>query len=190
MEALCTMVTIRKATSDDAPHIVKAFVMAIGGESIARGFCGERYFEVLEDIVLTKGSQYYYDNALVAEENKVVVGATIGYDGAMLLSLREQTLGIIRKHLGMVPHVERETQDGEYYVDTLAVVPEWRGRGVGRLLLDGICAKAFDEGHERIGLLVDIDNNKAERLYTSAGFIRRELRTFLGHPMWHMTKER
>lgn len=48
----------------------------------------------------------------------------------------------------------------------MAVVPEWRGRGVGTLLLDEILAR-----HPVISLSVDTDNTGAERLYSLLGFM-------------------
>ena len=48
----------------------------------------------------------------------------------------------------------------------MAVVPEWRGRGVGRRLLEDLLAR-----NPSMSLSVDKDNDGAERLYRSLGFV-------------------
>ena len=50
--------------------------------------------------------------------------------------------------------------------------------------------KALEEGYMRVGLIVDFDNPKAEKLYASLGFKRMGEKTFLGHKMWHMQLEK
>ncbi len=64
---------------------------------------------------------------------------------------------------------EDETGAGEYYVDSLAVVPAYRGHGVGRLLLGHAIRQGVALGLHPT-LLVDPDNAPAVKLYTSLGF--------------------
>ena len=54
------------------------------------------------------------------------------------------------------------------------------------MLLSAAAEKAFVAGYERVGLIVDFDNPRAEALYSSLGFERVNATTFLGHKMWHM----
>ena len=70
----------------------------------------------------------------------------------------------------------------------MAVLPEFRHSGVGRALVEAFCERAFDEGAERVGLIVDVQNPKAEELYRSVGFERVGERTFFGHRMHHLQK--
>ena len=51
----------------------------------------------------------------------------------------------------------------------VAVVPEERGRGTGRRLLDALAARAAQQGHDRLVLNVHI-RNPAARLYSRIGF--------------------
>lgn len=182
--------SVRMATPADAELIAQAFIMAVGGIDVAKSYCGDNAIDVLKEIALTEGSQYYYANAIVAQCNNTPIGIAIGYDGAKLLQLREQTFNVICKHVGTKPDIEPETSEGEFYVDTLAVLSQYRGRGVGKILLDAICNRAFADGHTEVGLLVDMQNPKAESLYARVGFVRRTQKSFLGHPMWHMTRRK
>jgi predicted GNAT family acetyltransferase len=55
-------------------------------------------------------------------------------------------------------------------------------------LITTFCDKVFNEGHERVGLIVDYDNPHAEELYTSLGFQRVGTKSFFGHKMWHLQR--
>ena len=66
------------------------------------------------------------------------------------------------------------------------VMPEMRGHGIGARLLERMRDEAFDAGYRRVGLLVDLINPKAERLYERLGFRRVGEVSFLGHKMHHM----
>ena len=171
---------------DDATMIARVVAMAIGDEQALYDYCGEDYLAVLTSVAQADATQYSWHYALVAEVDGSVAGVVVGYDGAMLEELRAGTFAIIREHIGRVPTIPNETEAGEYYLDSVGVVPEYRGRGVGRALVAALCEKAFDEGYECVGLIVDSDNAQAERLYTSLGFNRVGTRLFFGHQMWHL----
>ena len=71
----------------------------------------------------------------------------------------------------------------------MAVVPDWRGRGVGTMLLDEILAR-----HPVMSLSVDTDNSGAERLYSLLGFmpvaVRGTATTMLREPPITETEQR
>ena len=60
---------------------------------------------------------------------------------------------------------------GDWYIDFLAVLPEHRGRGLGRVLLSGALDVARAAGARRIGLIALDSNSTALALYGSAGFV-------------------
>lgn len=51
-----------------------------------------------------------------------------------------------------------------------AVVPEARGLGVGKILMEAVIAAARERGCCKVTLEVRSDNDRAKRLYASAGF--------------------
>ena len=176
---------IRKATINDATLIAKVVAMAIGEES-AILYGGENYMNVFEEIALLENSQYSYRNAFVAEINGKAAGAVVAYDGAELYPLRKTTLEIIYKHTAKELQMADETDSSEFYLDSLAVLPEYRGRGIGAQLILAVKDRAFNEYNKNLGLLVDFENPDAERLYQSVGFERADVKDFLGHKMWHL----
>ena len=64
------------------------------------------------------------------------------------------------------------------HIGSTGVRARYRGRGVGRLLVDGVLAAMERAGRTDVTLEVSADNASAVRLYTSLGFRReRELHT-------------
>ena len=63
-----------------------------------------------------------------------------------------------------------ETEAGEFYLDSVGVLPEYRGRGIATRLFEAQIARAASLGHSRVGLIVDEDKPEAEALYARLGF--------------------
>lgn len=182
-------ISVRPANAADAPIIGRAVAMAIGDEQTLQSYCGEDYLSILTEIARCENTQYSWQNSLVAEVDGAVAGAIIGYDGALLEVLREGTFAVVKKHLGRVPDIANETQPGEYYLDSVGVLPDFRGLGIGKELISAFCSHVFSQGHKRVGLIVDFNNPDAEKLYASLGFKRVGTRQFFEHRMWHLQKE-
>jgi GNAT superfamily N-acetyltransferase len=173
-------IKIREAVAADATLVGKVVLMALHYDDT------HPLAPIFAELAAREVSQYSYRNALVAEVDGCVVGAIIGYDGARLEELRKPLYELLLEKQGYVPTIEDETSAGEFYLDSLAVLPQWRGHGVGRALITAACDWAFAVGHKRVGLIVDFENPRAESLYNSLGFERVNATMFLGHDMWHM----
>jgi ribosomal-protein-alanine N-acetyltransferase len=59
----------------------------------------------------------------------------------------------------------------EAHIATIAVHPDWRGRGLGKLLLRQILADAQDSGLKTVLLEVRSGNQAAQALYHQFGFV-------------------
>lgn len=176
-------ITIREALPEDAALLGRVVIMALHTDD-SHPLSG-----IFKELAARDDSQYSYKNAIVAEFDGKPAGAIIGYDGARLHELRRPLFELMEKRIGRTVEIEDETSAGEFYADSLAVLPEYRGRGVGRALLADVCRRAFENGFCKVGLLVDVTNPKAEAMYASLGFRRVNPTTFLGLDMWHMQKE-
>ena len=75
-------------------------------------------------------------------------------------------LALIRSNYGIDIVLEDETAEGELYIDTLSVLPAAQGKGIGSQLVMHLKKVTT----QPIGLLVDVQNPEAERLYTRLGF--------------------
>ena len=73
------------------------------------------------------------------------------------------------------PDPDYSIPGGRAYLSRLVVKPEYRRRGIGRLLVRFAAEKARELGYKELSIGVDLDNYPALRLYAEEGF-RRILR--------------
>lgn len=188
--------TIRNASAEDAPLIADAILEAVG-EEITAHLAGDRHSRkdvrgIFQRLAQREDSQYSYLNSRIAcDEDGKQMGVCISYDGAELRRLRRAFFEEANATLGWgitpeeVEEVPGETDEEEYYLDTLMTLPEYRGRGVGEALIRDAAKEARRVG-KPLGLLCDVDNARARRLYDRIGFRSRGLRPFAGHQMHHL----
>lgn len=164
---------IRSAQPEDYNQVAPLIVQAM--KDLACIFANTtnpmRAIPLFEYFFQQTKNQYSYENTLVFEENEEILGAVIAYDGALLQRLRKPFLEYIATKYKVTDlQIEDETQKGEFYIDILSVSPKNQGKGIGGNLLKAITAKAKFEGHGKLGLLVDLKNPLAKKLYTAFGF--------------------
>ena len=186
------MIEIKNARKEQSPDIARLIMTAMTDDCCLH-FCGVGYG--LEDfrgmmtmLVEREDSQYSYRNTLVAMDGDRLVGIAVSYDGGRLHELRQAFVEaaktcIGKDHSGM----DDETQAGELYLDSLAVLPDYRRQGIARRLLKATKEKADRMGLPCVGLLVDKGNPAGESLYVSVGFRYANDSSWGGHPMKHLT---
>lgn len=181
---------IRPATPDDSNAVAPLMILALG--HIAGIFANSENHEdgipFIEMFFKRDDNQYSYVNTLVYENENGLVGSVTGYDGKLLQELREPVLNELRKRdPGFTPN--DETEAGEYYLDCVNVKEDEQGKGIGKILINAFCELGFNLGHKRIGLIVDIENPDARKLYEKLGFYEAGTRDFMGHQYFHMVKD-
>ena len=186
-----TMIEIREATKNQAAEIASLIMMAMTDDCCLY-FCGDGYGlvdfrKMMTMLVELEKSQYSYKNTLVAMDGDKVVGISISYDGARLHELRRAFIEAAKKHIGKDHSaMDDETQAGELYLDSLAVLPEYRRQKIASRLLRATKDRANNMGLPCVGLLVDKDNPTGEALYASVGFRYMNDNRWGGHPMKHL----
>ncbi|MEM9388309.1 MAG: GNAT family N-acetyltransferase [Pseudomonadota bacterium] len=99
-------------------------------------------------------------------QRELVAGLRATPGAISLLAYDEDTpLGVANCFIGYATFKARPLIN----VHDLAVVPQARGRGVGKALLEGVAARARRMGACRVTLEV-LENNPARRLYEREGF--------------------
>ena len=197
------MVEIVKATKEQAPEIAYLIMMAMTDDCCLY-FCGEGYglddfYKMMTLLVEREDSQYSYKNTLVAVDgdrsatigdacqSKKVVGISVSYDGGRLHELRRAFNEAAKVHVGKDNSgMDDETQAGELYLDSLAVLPECRRQGIASRLIKATKERADRIGLPCVGLLVDKGNPSGEALYTSVGFRYANDSQWGGHEMKHL----
>ncbi|MEM6437384.1 MAG: GNAT family N-acetyltransferase [Cyanobacteria bacterium P01_D01_bin.115] len=62
------------------------------------------------------------------------------------------------------------TPQADWIIETVAVLPEGRGRGLGKALIKALLDEGRSRGHEFAGIMIINGNEAARRTYESAGF--------------------
>ena len=185
------MIEIKDARKEQSASIARLIMMAMTDDCCLH-FCGvghglDDFRQMMTTLVEREDSQYSYKNTLVAMDDEKVVGVAVSYDGARLHELRQAFIEAAKEQIGKDHSgMDDETQAGELYFDSLAVLPEYRRQGIARKLLRATKEKADQMGLPCLGLLVDKGNPAGESLYASVGFRYVNDSYWGGHPMKHL----
>ena len=177
-----TTVVIRDARPDEAPFLAKCIMAGMHFYDFETDIPEDS--EIYWRLVECEGRDewlYSYRNTRVAEADGIAVGALLSYPGDIYRDLRRKTFTELWPDLvRMEAESDQETDPGEYYLDSLAVLPTCRGRGIGRALLKDGIRKGIDLGFPQVALVADAQMPHLVRLYESIGFRRAGLRLAFG----------
>ena len=179
------MIEIREATKSQATEIA-CLIMTAMTDDCCLYFCGEGYG--LEDLTSGRACSHSAEQASLRRSRLLAAfRISVSYDGGLLHELRRAFIEAAKEHIGK-DHtgMDDETQAGELYLDSLAVLPEYRRQGIARRLLLATKERASRMGLPCVGLLVDKDNPVGEALYASVGFRYVNDNQWGGHPMKHL----
>jgi ribosomal protein S18 acetylase RimI-like enzyme len=177
---------IRPASPQDAKAITPLMLLAMD-DIVARFLHSNDPRDAIvfmETLIAQENNQYSYENIHVVEHEDQIVGAMCIYDGALLHTLREPVKAYVESKTNGLFEPEDETEEGEYYIDCLAVLPEYQGKGIGKSLLRFAIETYVKSQGKVLGLLVE--KLEARKLYEKVGFTFHCTKTLTGKPMAHM----
>ena len=133
----------------------------------------------LKNVGARDDTLYSWRNTRLLRCEGRLAGGLVSYDGAAHEEMRRNTWVMPDGRLlssGEVP----ETTVGEYYLDSLAIVPEFRGHGLWRMLFDDAVETAKRKGFHRVTLICDESYPRLAQRYASYGFVPEETFLFFG----------
>jgi GNAT superfamily N-acetyltransferase len=86
----------------------------------------------------------------------------------------DSTTGIGAGFTQLYPTFSSISMRHSWILNDLFVMPEYRGQGLGRKLLEAARQYARDTGAKGLSLSTAIDNQTAQKLYESFGYVRDE----------------
>ena len=178
------LITVEPATAEDVEFVATVMVEAIGMSIMENDGTPD---ESLTDICRRTDTLYSWQNAVIAKIGGEPAGALISYDGHGYHEVKLRTFGLVPKDMLEfdIDKMDDETGDGEYYLDSLAVLPQHRGHGIASLLLKYGVEKAREK-HLLPILTCDPANANALRLYRSIGFRQEGTMFIFGHEYMRM----
>ena len=160
------LLNIRPAILSDASFIARAILEAVGIENAPDEILQRQTVMCSREDVL-----YSWCNSIVAELDGRVVGSLTSYDGRHYRAMRSVTFPLIKEMCGAdFTGMADETCPGEYYLDSLYVVPDCRRRGIGAALIREGIVRAQALRLPVVSLLVSQEKPAAARLYRALGF--------------------
>lgn len=184
MRTMAQSLTCRPATVEDARFVALVMMEAVGHDLMERG---EMPGDDLVETCLSTDTLYSYCNATIFEIEGEPVGGLIAYDGKGYHEVKVATFAPIMHRLDFNPlEMDDETRVGEYYLDSAAVLPEFRGQGIGRRIIEYGVAIARQRGLLPV-LACDPDNTGAHNLYESIGFRDSGTMYIFAHTYLRMT---
>ena len=159
----CNSVILRKATERDARFVAWTVLTALDMNTDD--------MEKAVNSCLQEDSLYSWKQAFLATVNDKPVGCLIAYDGVHYKERRNRTWEAIWGELDeeYLRTLEPETNDGEYYLDSIAILPEYRGKNIGKKLLQYAMSQR-EQQDEPCTLIVSQDKPHLQSYYESIGF--------------------
>jgi ribosomal protein S18 acetylase RimI-like enzyme len=193
--------TVRKATLDDVPQLARALARAFDGDPPMQWFLSDpstrverarRLFDVmLRRVHLGRGHCYTTDD--------LAGGALWVPPGSWRLGVVEQVallpsmLRVFGRGLGQAQRGLSVMESGHprerhYYLDSLGVVPERQGRGLGSALMRPVLERCYAE---RMPAYLNAGSTRSRDLYRRHGFEVTEEFSLPdgGPPLWRMWRE-
>lgn len=167
MDTTSPTLTFRPASLADAPFVALVMMEAIGAQLMEEGTMPEEH---IINICRRTDTLYTYKNAVIVELDGTIIGCVIAYNGKGYHEVKEHTFGLVSDSLPFdFNTMDDETREGEYYLDSLALLPAYRNKGYGRQIISHV-VKCAQEQNLLPVLACSPENEKAYHLYRSLGF--------------------
>lgn len=168
-----------KATPGDALQVALIMAEAVGDDIMERTIANsgripetdKERMEKLCQVALRENTLYSYLHCtLVRTADGQTAGGLIAYPGDDYIQRRTTTFDIVRDLIQFdTEKMDAEVQPHEFYLDSMAVWPQYRRQGIARKLMQHGIAMG-KEAKRPVTLACAPDNTGAHRLYTSLGF--------------------
>lgn len=137
------MTAIRKITSEDRDFFIAASKAFYASAAVAHDVPASYHLTTFEELM---NSEVYQSGYILA-----VDGVSAGY------ALVSKTFS-------------HEAGGTVWWLEELYILPEYRGKGLGRSYFDFIEKAASENGVRRLRLEVEPDNTRAAKLYSDLGY--------------------
>lgn len=136
------------------------------------------FIERLHHYFRLDGNRFSYQNVQVAEQSSEVIGLVLSFGG------RDE----VRLNAAVGSWLEREAEDDEWYIDALAVLKNWGGKGIGTRLLQSAEQQARQHHYPKIALHVAQENKQALDLYAHLHYVVTRQTLLYHRPHVYMVK--
>lgn len=168
---------IREAKKSDAKQvlpILKQIFDEMELETIAT-LGEEKLYNLLTDAFELTDYRYSYSNILVDDLDGKIVSIAVGFPEEKEEHIDDALVQLYPKYdiaKDFKLFDDKEAQAGEWYLDSLAVLPSEHHKGYGKKMLQYLPEYLQQQGQKVISLSVDVVNKPARKLYEKMGFVK------------------
>ena len=174
--------TIRDAREDDAEFLAQVILSAAHLSDM----------DVSEDLTAIcrrTDTLYSWRNARIACACGKRAGAMVSYPGDIYVAARSITFPLLPGLTqAQIDATDIETLPGEWYLDSLAVLPEFRRAGIGKMLVMDAIERGRNAGYTQCTLLAEKSSTHLVEYYTRLGFAIESSTLYLGNAYWRMVR--
>ena len=152
---------IRDATPEDASFLAKCLIAGMHFYDFETEIPENKdiYLNLVECEKRTD-LLYTYKDSRIAEVDGKVVGSLLSYPGDKFKELRQRSFEIFwPDYMRIDEESEQETGPGEYYLDTIAVLPEYQDKGVNSMIFSKIGQGMIDNGIKYVESTRELEDN-------------------------------
>lgn len=191
---------IREGRVEDQ-HVVTLIVHAAIGDLI-NIFTGSWEIKAalaqMARLYTTADTRFSKEHCSIIEREGVVVGGIISYPAEDMYRLNAGVVRVMKDYFKGTPDElallqrqimdSKEAFDDEYYIDSLAILPAFRGQGLAKELIAHAEAKGQTAGYKKLSILAETGNDAAYNIYKKLGYDHDCDLQVLGHNFRHMVK--
>lgn len=144
--------------------------------------------EILSNFFKSENNRISYKNIYVFKIDGTIAGAVCVYHGKNLDVLDKEILENPYRKDGSFM-LEKECNDDEFYIDSIAVDKNFRSRGIATKLINHIFCIAKAKKFHKVSLIVDENKPKTMRFYENLGFKFIKERLIYNHKYNHLIKD-
>jgi ribosomal protein S18 acetylase RimI-like enzyme len=172
-------IMLKNATRENSRELAKLSIIA-GGNFFPFAF-GRNAEAILSEGFRSTNTLMSYQKAQVVCTRDEIAGMFVGFTEEEQRSEQYESERLFGKLLGVrglwtfvvmsfMPDFFGKAQSGEFYLYSIAVFPEYREQGLGKILLEAVELKAKKQGFNTISLDVNGANTRAITFYKQAGY--------------------
>ena len=124
-----------------------------------------------------------YRHVLVYEEKQQILGAIWSYEYMYYNDMLARLYMLEKEQHIFIPHLEEEAEQEDYYIDTIAVLPSARGKGIAKKILTTLLCL---HPREKVTLIVDEQKAIPFSLYKKIGFQTIKINDLYGSKYHYM----
>ena len=160
-------ITFRPADKSDSRDIALLYRMSSDGvaDYVWSTLAGpkEDLLDVGQRRYEREDTDFSYRNCMLADCDGEVVGMLVAFP-MQLTDAADDDIDPV-----LLPYCRLEEADS-YYICGVAVLPDFRGKGIGSRFMAQAERDALDKGFSKISLIVFEKNTRAKKLYESLGY--------------------